>query len=136
MKKQGTPSDGSVRSATILIVDDDAVVRKTLCNILELEGYATAQASSDTEGLREFRRIRPDLVISDLFMPEKGGLEMIRKLKGEAPELKIIAVSGGCYVGSEPYLTLASSLGATRTLSKPFDRETLLKTIRMTLEAV
>ena len=114
----------------ILIVDDDAPVRKMLRRILEGQGYEVLDAPNDDEGLELFNRQSPDLVITDIFMPRKGGIEMIRRLKEDYPLSKIIAISGGCFVGPDTYLNLARAVGAERTLTKPIEKETLLNAVR------
>ena len=91
----------TIQDQTVLIVDDDAHLRKALQQTLAQAGYGIIEAASDAEGLRQCRICRPDLIISDLFMPEKGGIEMIKKLKALFPDIKIIAISGGCYVGPD-----------------------------------
>ncbi len=75
----------------------------------------------------------PDLVITDLIMPEKEGLESIRELKKINSEVQIIAISGGGVIDPKIYLNLASRLGAVHVFAKPVDNEILLSTIKETL---
>ncbi|EFK12179.1 response regulator receiver domain protein [delta proteobacterium NaphS2] len=114
---------------TILVIDDDESIRILLRTVLELEGYLVLEASDGVTGQQEYGKNPTDLVIMDLIMPGKEGIETIRDLRREFPDVKIIAVSGGGRIGAESYLKMAKGLGALRTLRKPFDRESLVKTV-------
>ena len=114
---------------TILVIDDDESIRILLRTVLELEGYLVLEASDGVAGQQEYGKNPTDLVIMDLIMPGKEGIETIRDLRREFPDVKIIAVSGGGRIGAESYLKMAKGLGALRTLRKPFDRESLVKTV-------
>lgn len=113
----------------ILIIDDEQPVQKMLKRLLEKNDYTVIQADNGNEGIKKFKRHTPDLVITDLIMPEKEGLETIRELKGIKPEVKIIAISGGGLNDPKMYLDLASKFGAANTFSKPVDNEVLLSTL-------
>lgn len=114
----------------ILVVDDDAVVRKVLCEMLKTNGYEVAEAANGKQALDNSQKARFDLVITDLVMPEIEGIETIKTLRREQPELKIVAMSGA--FGGE-YLTIAGLLGAHATLQKPLRLEVVLNTVRQTL---
>jgi CheY-like chemotaxis protein len=104
----------------ILLVDDNEPFRRMLCRMLEGAGFSVVVAGDGVVALSLFRQQPFDLVITDLIMPEKEGLETIlelRKLKGN---VKIIAMSGGGRVDAGDYLPLAIAFGAARTLAKPF----------------
>jgi DNA-binding response OmpR family regulator len=105
----------------ILLIDDDIAVLRTLEIILSDLGYDTATAKDGIEGLRAFHKIHPDLVITDLIMPEKEGLETIIEMRRERPEVKIIAISGGGRIQNTNFLEMAASLGADAVLAKPFE---------------
>jgi DNA-binding response OmpR family regulator len=105
----------------ILLIDDDIAVLRTLEIILSDLGYDIVTAKDGIEGLRAFRKIRPDLVITDLIMPEKEGLETIIEMRRERPEVKIIAISGGGRLHNTNFLEIAASLGADAVLAKPFE---------------
>ena len=120
--------------ARILIIDDEAMIRDLLVNILEREGYDTATASGGKDGIKIYRENPTDLIITDLLMPEKDGIEIIRELCRDFQDVKIIAMSGGGKTDSETYLHIAKTIGAIKTLAKPFDRKELLTTIRELLE--
>ena len=114
---------------SILVIDDEESIRKVLRAILEREGYRVLEASDGNEGLKQFTATPTDLVITDLIMPEKEGIETIRELREKFPDVKIIAVSGGGRIGPDSYLQMAKGLGALRTLRKPFDLKILLKEV-------
>ncbi len=116
--------------AHILIIDDDEDVRFLLRDILEREGHEVRDASNGKKGLKLQRESPADLIITDIVMPEKEGIETIMELHREFPEVKIIAISGGGRNRPESYLRAAKKLGAHKTLEKPFERKDLLKTIR------
>lgn len=116
--------------ARVLIIDDDEQIRQMLCRMLEQVGYTVDDAQNGAEGIARFRKQPYDLVLTDLIMPEKEGIEMIIELKSEFPDVKIIAMSGGARMGPDAYLQLADSLGAERCFSKPIPRADLLDAIR------
>jgi DNA-binding response OmpR family regulator len=115
--------------ATILVIDDDESVRDLLARILRREGHEVYVASDGEEGLAQFAQCHAQLVITDILMPGKEGLETIVALRAQDPEVKVIAVSGGGRNGTFGFLTTATRLGADRTLSKPFAREDLLAAV-------
>ncbi len=120
--------------ARILIIDDDAQLRKMLRQTLERAGYGVEEAPDGMEGMKIYRQEPMDLIITDLIMPEKDGIETIIELRKGFPEVKIIAMSGGGRIGPEDYLNMAKGLGAMRIFSKPIEREELLKAVRELLE--
>ena len=119
--------------ARILIIDDESQIRSMLRLMLERVGYEIAEAPDGIEGIRRYRENPADLIITDLIMPNKDGIGMIIDLKKEFPKVKIIAMSGGGVNRPEGYLDGAKKLGATRTLTKPIDREEMLKAVKETL---
>jgi DNA-binding response OmpR family regulator len=114
----------------ILVIDDDDQIRDMLREMLERAGYEVVLAADGDEGLRLFRERRADLVITDVVMPNKEGIEMIMELRVEFPKVKIIAISGGGRLGPETYLDLAEGFGAMRVFSKPFRLNELLAAVR------
>ena len=116
--------------AKILIIDDEEMVRGVLQQTLEREGYKVESAADGSHGLDLFQSWRPDLVITDILMPGKEGLETIRELRAEDPDVQIIAISGGGDRGDLNFLRAASMFGAVRTLSKPISRDDLLPMVR------
>lgn len=105
--------------ARILVIDDEPTVRRYFARVLELAGYDVDVAENGREGMRMFRAHRPDLVITDILMPESDGIETITELKKDFPDTKIIAISGGGAVGPTGYLKAAELLGANVVLEKP-----------------
>lgn len=120
--------------ASILIIDDEEQMRTALCSLLEGSGYEVISASDGKEGLKLYHEKPTDLIITDLIMPEKEGIETIMELKRISPDVKIIAISGGGHNDPEDYLPLAKQLGAQRTIAKPFGGEELLKAVRELLK--
>jgi CheY-like chemotaxis protein len=113
----------------ILVIDDDALVRQALTQVLESRGYEVQCAPEGRQGLRAFRKRRPDLVISDIIMPDMEGIETILELRVLSSDCPIIAISGGGRFGKADFLSVAKHLGATATLSKPFETDDLLRTV-------
>jgi CheY-like chemotaxis protein len=118
----------------ILLIDDDEQFRTMLRQLMERNGYEVTEASGGKEGIRLYRESPTDLVITDLIMPGKDGIETIQELKKEFPDIKVIAISGGGRLGPQDYLHLAKMLGARRTLTKPINLTELLKAIEEILE--
>jgi CheY-like chemotaxis protein len=118
----------------ILLIDDDNQYRTMLRKTIERNGYEVIEASNGNEGIKLYRKNPTDLIITDLIMPEKDGIETIQELKKDFPDIKIIAISGGGRLGPHDYLHLAKMLGAQRTLTKPIELPVLLKTIEELLE--
>ncbi len=118
----------------ILVVDDEDLVRETLCNMLEDVGYEIVEAANGVEALHVFDEIEVDLVITDIFMPEKEGLETIAELRQRKPDVKVVAISGGGGDGKMDYLEFAKRFGARSILTKPFLREDVLRVVSAVLE--
>jgi CheY-like chemotaxis protein len=116
--------------AYILIIDDEVEARVTLREILESAGYEVVEASDGLEGIRLYREKPAELIVTDIIMPYKEGLETIRELTAEFPKAKIIAISRGGRLEPEPYLKMAERLGANRIFTKPIEREKLLEAVR------
>jgi DNA-binding response OmpR family regulator len=120
--------------ARILLIEDDDQLRHVIAQSLAAGGHEAFQAADGRQGLDIFRAGTFDLVLTDLVMPEKEGVETIIELRRENPTLKIVAMSGGM-PRSNFYLGLATHLGAQRTLAKPFTPTELLNAIDETLAA-
>ena len=119
--------------AHILVIDDEAMIREMFRRILELEGYIVSEAAEGNEALARCREQCPDLIITDLIMPDKEGIETIIEILRDCPETRIIAISGGGRITAREYLELAETFGADRTLSKPIGRDELLAAVRALL---
>jgi CheY-like chemotaxis protein len=124
------PVSVSVKAAMIkiLLVEDEERIRSLLKEVLESEGYEIQAASSGKEALQSHARSPPDLILTDIVMPDTEGIEMIMKIRKSDPNVKIVAMSGG------DYLDMAKKLGADCTLTKPFSNQALLDAVKATLE--
>jgi CheY-like chemotaxis protein len=114
----------------ILVIDDEEQVLNALGFTLASEGYGVVKAFNGKEGMKLYRRDPVDLIITDLIMPEKEGIETIRELTAEFPNIKIIAMSGGGLIGPDHYLHMAKVFGAQRILTKPVGRDELVKAVK------
>lgn len=115
--------------ALILVVDDDDQIRALLKRFLSRDGYQVLEASNGRIAVDILGNEPVDLVITDLIMPDKEGLETIREIVKEHKGLKIIAISGGGRVGPDSYLTMAKMFGASAVFTKPLDMAKFLSTV-------
>ena len=113
----------------ILIIDDDFHVRDMMERLLRRAGYDAQLAANGAEAVKMHRENPMDLVITDIIMPEKEGLEIITEFRRDYPSVKLIAISGGGRIGPTNYLKMAKLLGAERTFAKPVDTPQLLSAI-------
>ncbi|MDB6127487.1 MAG: response regulator receiver domain [Verrucomicrobia bacterium] len=118
--------------ARILIIDDDDTLRGIIVKSLTHAGHQVTNTNNGRKGVDMYRADPVDLVITDMVMPEQEGMETIKILHREFPQLKIIAMSGGLE-GSSLYLDLTRRLGATCTLPKPFTLQQLKEAIEIVL---
>ena len=118
----------------ILVIDDDANLLSILAEMLTTAGYEVVEASNGKDGVRLYRQALFDLVVTDLLMPEKDGLEVVMELRKDFPQVKIITVSGGGAYGNSS-LDTSKLLGAVRTLRKPFTEDQLLQAVQEVLES-
>jgi len=119
----------------ILVIDDDTQMREMLRKVLERAGYEVEDAADGKIGTNIHRKEPVDLVVTDLIMPEKEGIETIREFRRDFPQLKIIAISGGGRIGADGYLSVAKTMGAHRIFSKPFDLKTFAETVKELLDS-
>ncbi|HPI26140.1 MAG: response regulator [Candidatus Cloacimonetes bacterium] len=120
--------------AKILVIEDDDSFRRVLVQMLSKAGFEVRQAGDGNQAIEVCSQFGPDLVLTDIIMPDKEGLETIQELLEICPTLKIVAMSGGGKFGPDSYLPLAQKLGAKAALQKPFMREDLISTITQVLE--
>jgi two-component system, chemotaxis family, chemotaxis protein CheY len=113
----------------ILVIDDDPLVRRSIEIVLKLGGHRVTTASNGLLGLALFRDMLPDLVVTDIIMPEQEGLGTIMAIRREFPAAKIIAISGGGRMGNLDLLAAARLLGADDAIAKPFESEVLLQRV-------
>ncbi len=121
--------------ARILIIDDEPNLRSMLRRMLHQAGHQVSEADNGAEGINLYLRDPPDLVITDILMPKKEGIETIIALHRADPDLPIIAISGGGRSGGVDFLCSAKKLGARHTLSKPFRGDQLLSAVSESLSA-
>ena len=114
----------------ILVIDDDINIREMLKECLERAEYEVLVASDGKAALKLHSANPVDLIITDIVMPEKDGLEIIMEFRRRFPEVKVIAISGGGKIGANEYLNIAKVLGVTKTFSKPFELRELLAAVR------
>jgi DNA-binding response OmpR family regulator len=120
----------SSQPARILIVDDDDSVRVVLRQALVRAGYEVIEAADGNEAVRLFKDAPAKLVITDILMPEKDGIETIREFRRTNPGVKIIAISGGGRIDPKMCLLMAKMVGADRVLPKPFQSQTLIAVVQ------
>lgn len=121
--------------ARILIIEDDDQFRELVRKMLEKAGYQDIEeAANGNIGMKLFRKNPFDLIITDVIMPDKDGIEVITGLAGNFPGVKIIAMSGGGNITAQSYLQMARDLGACRTLEKPFQYADLIGALQEILK--
>jgi CheY-like chemotaxis protein len=113
----------------LLIVDDDADMRLSLKLALEMAGYSSELAADGHEALAIQRQRPVDVLITDIFMPESDGFEVIDAMRREFPQTKIVVISGGAKLAKRQYLLDAALMDVDAILPKPFDVEALLETL-------
>lgn len=110
----------------ILVIEDNVNMLRMMSDLLTRSGYQVLTAIDGIAGVKLYLAEKPDLVITDIIMPDKEGLEVIMELTREIPRPKIIAMSGGGMMEARTYLSLAEKLGANAVLEKPFRPAELL----------
>jgi two-component system, cell cycle response regulator CpdR len=115
--------------AKILVLDDEPSILLMIKKMLEKAGYEVSVALNGIEGMRLFEKDRYDMVITDIIMPEKEGLETIFELRRQYPKLKIIAISGGGRISPDGYLPGAKLLGADMVFQKPLVQKDFLAAV-------
>ncbi len=116
--------------ARVLIIDDDPAVRDALGKILLLDGHEVEKAADGRSALTVVAKRPPDLVITDIYMPEMDGIEFLLGLSEAAPDIPVVAVSGGAAAPAGFVLEDASQLGAVATLAKPFELDEVRAVVR------
>ena len=126
-----SPSDSTEHTGappSILLIDDEQPFRSVLRQVLQNAGYEVVEAANGAEGIRSFLEKPADMIITDIIMPEKEGIETIIELKQKYPDVKLIAMSGGGWYGTDIDFDMAKKLGA-HTLNKPFALQELLDVV-------
>ena len=121
--------------ANILLVEDEEQLRSMLKDVLEGAGHEVRVAENGKIAMNAFALRPAELVVTDLIMPEKEGLEIIRELKRNHSNVKIIAISGGGRNNADDYLELAKRFGANHILAKPFSNREFLNVIEEVMKA-
>ncbi len=106
--------------ARILVIDDDLMLGELIRRVLTFDHHQVITAASGVEGLSKYQSMRPDLVITDIIMPDKDGIEAIIEIRRLSSLVPVIAMSAGGRVNSPDFLKIALALGATAVLTKPF----------------
>jgi YesN/AraC family two-component response regulator len=111
--------------ARILVVDDEAMLRGVVRKMLERNGHEVFDAADGELGTEAYRRLLTDIVITDIVMPNKNGIQLIIDLKLEFPSVRLIAMSGGARTSERDFLEVAKQYGVRQVLHKPFSRAEL-----------
>ena len=117
----------------ILVIDDEPLVRSTVVMILTREGFSVEEASDGAAGIAMCDKHLPDVVITDIFMPNRDGIEVVMELNRSCPRTKIIAMTGGGQTRMMEIASPAKLLGADHILHKPFERDSLLAAVNAVL---
>ena len=120
--------------ANVLIVEDDLELLRVMSHALEAAGHTVLQAADGEAGLKLFRAEPPDLVVCDIVMPDRDGIELIPEMRALHPAVKLLAISGRQMIGALDVLSLARRVGADAVLGKPFAMEALVRAAEALLE--
>ena len=112
-------------STSILVVDDDAAFRAAVCRVLTGAGHKVAEAKDGARALEFLKSERPDILVTDIIMPDGDGIELINAVKWRYPTMRILAISGRGNLGPLDLLKMAAMVGADATLAKPLAPEDL-----------
>jgi CheY-like chemotaxis protein len=115
--------------ARILVIDDNPELRVILRTHLETRGHAVLSAADGDAGLAVLDAETVDIVLTDILMPQRDGVEVLRTVKKRWPDLPVIAISGGGWIGATELLGMAERLGADQVLTKPVRRDDLLRAV-------
>jgi len=119
----------------VLVIDDDAALLRSFASVLAAHGIPITTVRNGHDGLAVFRWAPPAVVLTDIIMPEQDGISVIMAMRREHPATKIIAMSGGGWVGKSDFLIIAKRLGADAVVYKPVDVDDLVKLLRTFLRA-
>jgi DNA-binding NtrC family response regulator len=120
----------ALKALRVLVVDDNEDMCAFMKIVLDEAGCETQLAADGERALDSQREHPVDVLITDIFMPETDGIELIEHFRSRYPRIKVVAMSGGGQIARKDYLSVATELGALAVLQKPFDAATLLKTLR------
>jgi DNA-binding NtrC family response regulator len=120
--------------ARILVVDDDGAIRGAIRKVLTLEGFEVIESMNGRDAIASYRAQPVELVITDIWMPDKDGLEVIRELRQISPDLPMIAMSGGSSRDQLDFLHHAEAFGACKVFQKPFKIEELVQSVKQFID--
>jgi CheY-like chemotaxis protein len=133
MFRPSPPGPSERLMAIVLVIDDEPSIRGVCRDILESVGHQVREASNGDQGIRAHRQQAADLVLCDIFMPEKEGLETIQELRRDFPALPVVVMTGAVRRSSHDVLAVALMVGATAALAKPFTTAQLLRIVKTVL---
>jgi CheY-like chemotaxis protein len=119
-----------MKPVRVLVIDDNEMIREALREMLNQAGYTTLEAADGKSAIQLTSREAVDLIITDLFMPETDGLEVIQHVRRQYPDVKIIAMSGGGSRGLVELLSVAQKMGAHKIFMKPFEWDEILQAVK------
>ncbi len=122
--------------AVILVIDDDEAMRRLIAKTLSADNHRIVEAPNGYEAMKMLDELKPDAVITDILMPQKEGIETIREIREVAPDMKIIAMSGGGTSHNLMFLDVARAFGADAALAKPFRPAELKDTVARVLNGL
>jgi DNA-binding response OmpR family regulator len=120
--------------AKILVIDDEAAMRRMIGRVLSGAGHEVLESEDGVDGLRKFRAEAPAIVITDIIMPHRDGLETIREIRDAKSKTGIIAISGGGIGDGALYLSISEEFGADAIVQKPFRPAELIAAVDKVLE--
>ena len=121
-------------ACSILVVDDEPAIRDLLVIMLETSGHTVSTAEDGVQAPKIMASQPIDVVITDLLMPERDGLEFISEIRKKFPKVKIIAMSGGGHIARDSYLRIAKTFGAQFLLEKPFNQAGVMEALETVLK--
>jgi DNA-binding response OmpR family regulator len=116
-------------TTTVCVIDDDELVRQLIVKFLSARGFSVLEAEDGEAGMKIIEHNSPSLVITDIMMPNREGIETIREAKRRFPAIPILVMSGSSIGGRANFLDFAHKLGADAFIAKPFDRDTFLERV-------
>lgn len=135
LAKGGTKANPpTMSSRSILVVDDEAELRDVVSRVLMDAGHRVTTAANGQEAIARVAQEEFDLVLTDVIMPERDGMQVITEVRKKQPRAKIVAMSGGGHIPRDQYLKIATGLGAHAILEKPFSNRELVDTIAAVFE--
>lgn len=124
---------GKLAMARVLIIDDDPAALRMMNRMLSEAGHEVVEAVDGVDGIRKFQSEKPDIVVTDVIMPQQEGIQTILNMRATGIKVGIIAISGGGIGKADTYLGIAEDMGADATLEKPFRAQDLLSLVEFVL---